>query len=59
MTAPIYILPAPERVIILARRLANLKGGSGEFRPSNRAMAIKECARKLEEAKADLKRLVN
>lgn len=51
MTARIDQLPAPERVRILSTRLANLKNGSGDFRPVGRAMAIKECARKLEEAK--------
>lgn len=50
------VLSPGERVRILSHRLANLKLGSGDFRPSNRSVAINETAMALEEAKADLGR---
>ena len=59
MSAPIEMLPPHERVRILSTRLANLQAGSGDYRPSNRSMAVKECTRKLEEARASLKRVTN
>lgn len=51
------VLSPAQRVRILQHRLTNLRLGSGEFRPCNRTVAIKECARALEEAKADLRGL--
>jgi hypothetical protein len=57
MSLPIEQLSPAERVRILSARLENLKNGSGEFRPSNRIVAIKECARCLDEARQDLARL--
>lgn len=57
MSARIDILPADERVHILSQRLKNLECGKGDFRPSNRIMAIRKCRRKLVEAIADLRRV--
>lgn len=57
MSAKIEMLPVTERVRILSQRLANLENGSGDFRPSNRVMAIKECRRKLAGAKSDMRGL--
>lgn len=51
------VLSPAVRVRILQHRLTNLKLGSGDFRPSNRSVAIKECARCLAEAQADLARV--
>ncbi len=48
------VLSPQERVRILRYRLTNLINGSGDFRPSNRSVAIKECKRCLDEARADL-----
>ena len=50
------VLTPAERVRILSYRLANLRLGSGDYRPSNRAMASKETARCLSEAQEDLKK---
>lgn len=57
MSFAVHVLHPSERVDILTKRLANLRSGRGDFRPSNRVLAVKETARALEEAKADLARL--